>query len=41
VLIKAAGGIRDLASVKAFRDEGVHRLGIGLSSAMEIMKELA
>jgi deoxyribose-phosphate aldolase len=41
VLIKAAGGIRDLEAVKAFRDEGVHRLGIGLSSAMEIMKELS
>lgn len=41
VLIKAAGGIRDLAAVKAFRDEGVHRLGIGLSSAMAIMEELA
>lgn len=41
ILIKAAGGIRDLAAVQAFRAEGVHRLGIGLSSAVEILEGLA
>lgn len=38
-LIKAAGGARTLESVLAMKHEGCSRFGIGLSSAMNILKE--
>ncbi len=41
ILIKAAGGIRDMETVDSLLAEGAHRLGIGLSSAMEIMAHLS
>ena len=37
--IKAAGGIRTLAEVERFRAEGVHRVGVGLPSALSILEE--
>jgi len=39
VYIKAAGGIRDLATVEAMAAEGAYRCGVGLSSALSILKE--
>ncbi len=38
-LIKAAGGARTLDSVLAMMDEGCTRFGIGLNSAINILKE--
>ena len=40
VYIKAAGGIRDIKMIEALKAEGVHRMGIGLGSAVEIMAGL-
>ena len=41
VYIKAAGGIRTLEAIEAFRAEGVYRMGIGLNSAVNILSGLA
>ncbi len=41
IYIKAAGGIRTLETIEAFKAEGVYRVGIGLSSAVEIMDKLS
>lgn len=38
-LIKAAGGVRSLAVLEAMMDEGCTRFGIGLKSALSILKE--
>lgn len=38
--IKAAGGIRDLATMRAMIDAGCTRFGIGLSSCQKILAEL-
>lgn len=38
--IKAAGGIRDLRTIKAMLDEGCTRFGIGLHTVKNILKEL-
>lgn len=40
-LIKAAGGIRDLDTVLAMIDAGCSRFGLGLASAVALMKEIA
>jgi deoxyribose-phosphate aldolase len=39
--IKASGGLRDLETVLAFRDEGVERFGIGVQPALAIVAEEA
>ncbi len=38
--VKASGGIKTLAQAEAYLDQGCRRLGIGLESAKQIMKEL-
>lgn len=38
VKIKVAGGVRDLAGLKAFYDAGATRFGIGMEAALSIMK---
>jgi len=38
--IKAAGGVRDLDTLIAMTEEGCSRFGIGLSSAVAIMKQV-
>lgn len=38
--IKAAGGIRDLQTIKAMLEEGCTRFGIGLHTVKNILKEL-
>ena len=38
-LIKAAGGVRDLATMEAMVDAGCTRFGISLKSALNILKE--
>ncbi len=38
-LIKAAGGVRDLDTLLAMNKEGASRFGIGINSALSIMKE--
>ncbi|MBQ8837536.1 MAG: deoxyribose-phosphate aldolase [Clostridia bacterium] len=38
-LIKAAGGVRDLDTLLAMHKEGASRFGIGINSALSIMKE--
>ncbi|MEI8200848.1 MAG: deoxyribose-phosphate aldolase [Eubacteriales bacterium] len=40
IYIKAAGGIRDLETVERFKAEGVHRMGISLKSAIDIMSQV-
>lgn len=40
VKIKAAGGIRDLASLLLLYDLGARRFGLGLNSALSIIEEL-
>jgi deoxyribose-phosphate aldolase len=37
VHIKAAGGVRTRETIEVFKAEGVYRVGIGLSSALEVM----
>lgn len=37
--VKAAGGIRDIETAEAMIEAGAYRLGIGLESAIEIVKE--
>jgi deoxyribose-phosphate aldolase len=37
--IKASGGLRDLATVRAFEREGVERFGIGVEPALAILAE--
>lgn len=37
--VKAAGGVRTLATIEEMMDEGCVRFGIGLSSALKILKE--
>jgi deoxyribose-phosphate aldolase len=39
VKVKAAGGIRSLDTVEAFYEAGGRRFGIGIDSALKIMKE--
>jgi len=39
--IKAAGGVRDLDTVRSMLDEGCTRFGIGVKSAVSIMEEVA
>ena len=41
VQIKAAGGVRDLATLLRMREMGVSRFGIGVQSALAILKEAA
>ncbi len=38
--IKAAGGVRDLETIKAMIDEGCTRFGIGMNTVKNILKEL-
>ena len=38
-LIKAAGGVKDLATLLAMTEAGASRFGIGINSAISIMKE--
>ena len=40
-LIKAAGGVRDLKTLEEMVAEGASRFGIGINSALAIMKEAA
>lgn len=40
IKIKAAGGIRDYSTICKMYEMGVSRFGIGLNSALEIMKEV-
>ena len=37
--IKAAGGVRDLATIDAMIGEGCTRFGVGISSVIKIMEE--
>jgi deoxyribose-phosphate aldolase len=37
VHIKAAGGVRTKEAIEAFKAEGVYRVGIGLSSALDVL----
>ena len=39
--VKAAGGVRDLATVVEMIRRGVSRFGVGLSSAVAILEECA
>jgi deoxyribose-phosphate aldolase len=39
-LIKAAGGVRDLKTLLAITEAGASRFGIGINSAISIMKEV-
>ena len=38
--IKAAGGIRDLATIQALASEGCSRFGLGLPGAMKVIEEI-
>lgn len=39
ILIKVAGGVRDLATLKTMAEMGVSRFGIGYKAVLDIMKE--
>jgi len=40
VMVKCAGGIRDVETVKAMMEMGVHRIGMGYGSAEKIIAQL-
>jgi deoxyribose-phosphate aldolase len=41
VQVKASGGIRTLAQVRALADAGATRFGVGITSGLELLKEAA